>query len=181
MINLEKNEQSVTPAERSHWRRIFSKDDVEKQKSIKARAKDLVHRTLKFTRQTVYGVLNFVKKSTPDLNIILPTTVGLLGIFARGLSSTKCLIAGSILLMKQFTNKSTAYLTYFCNLFVNGSMGFYSLILNFSGKIMFYLHEQFYAKIAILFENPFLVFLSLLLNVAFVTIATVGIMIEKYF
>ena len=154
---------------------------MEKHKSIRAKAKDLVRSTLTFTSQSLSDVYNFVKKSTPEVSIILPTMVGLLGVFGRGVSSTKCLVAGCMLLMKQFTNKSTAYLTYFCNLFVNGSMGFYSLILNFSGKIIFYLHEQFYAKIPILFENPFLVFLSLLLNVAFVTIATVGIMIEKYF
>ena len=175
------DEQLVTPVEKSHWRRIFSKDEVEKQKSIKARAKDLVQTTLKFTRERCFSVFNFVKKSIPDLNIILPTTVGLLGMLARGLSSTKCLIAGCMVLMKQFTNKSTAYLTYFCNIFVNGSMNLYSLTLKFSGKMFFYIHEQFYAKITILFENPFLVFLSLLLNFAFVTIATVGIMIEKYY
>ena len=170
----------MTPVEKSHWRRIFSKDDVEKQKSIRAKAKDLVHRTLTFTKKNFFDVYSFVKKSIPDVSIILPTMVGLLGIFGRGLSSTKCLVAGCMLLMKQFTNKSTAYLTYFCNFIVNGTIGLYSLILNLSDKIVFYIHEQFYAKIIVLFENPFLVFLSLLLNVAFVMIASGSMMFEKY-
>ena len=154
---------------------------MEKQKSIRAKAKDLVRSTLTFTSQSLFDVYNVVKKSTPDVSIILPTMVGLLGIFGRGVSSTKCLVAGCMLLMKQFTNKSTAYLTYFCNVVVNGSIGLYSLILKLSDKIVFYIHETFYAKIIILFENPFLVFLSLLLNVAFVMIASGSLMIDKYF
>ena len=154
---------------------------MEKHKSVRAKAKDLVRSTLTFTSQSLSDVYNFVKKSTPEVSIILPTMVGLLGVFGRGVSSTKCLVSGCMLLMKQFTNKSTAYLTYFCNVIVNGSIGLYSLILNLSDKIVFYIHETFYAKIIILFENPFLVFLSLLLNVAFVMIASGSLMFEKYF
>ena len=172
-------------AEKIHWRKIFSKDDVVEEKSIKAWTRDLMSNILKLISQSVFSFFNLLKRTfcwnLPDISIVLPTVVGVLGILAKGLSSTKCLVAGCMVIMKQLTTKSSAYLTYFCNIIVNSSIGVYSLLSNFSGKILFYISDQISAKISLLFENPFLVFLSFLLNFAFVIIATGSVLFENYF
>ena len=171
----------MTPVEKSHWRKIFSKDDVDKEKSIKAKAKELMYSTLNLMSQSVVGVYNFVKKGIPDFSILIPTIVAIFGMFSKGISSTKCLVLSCMIFMKQLTNKSTAYLTKFCNVIVNGSRGLYFLSMTLSSNIVYYIHEQLYSKITILFENPFLVFLSLLLNVAFVLVAAGNVLFERYF